>query len=165
MREREALLAPGALPRLPEAPPRLVERRQEPVDEGVVVERLLDEVERAELQRLHGHRHVAVAGEEDDGPGRAQALGEQPLEELDAAHAVHAHVEQDAAGRGRGRQRRARVGEERLAGGVGAGGEVARAQQPGERVAKRLLVVDDVDHWPGGSWSWNSVPSAEAAGS
>ena len=35
-------------------------------EELFFLERLLDEIERAVLHRLHRHRHVAVAGDEDD---------------------------------------------------------------------------------------------------
>ena len=64
------------------------------------LERLRRKVERVGFHRLHGHRDVAVAGDEDDrniGPA-----GEPPLQ-LEAAESLEFHIEHEAAGNCRAR--------------------------------------------------------------
>ncbi|MCY1561894.1 hypothetical protein D9M68_992120 [compost metagenome] len=77
------------------------------------IERLFQEIDRAFFHRRHGHRHVAVAGDEHD--GQRGIAGDQLFLQFQAAHAGHAHVEDqhaDLAG--------VVVFQERFAAGVGA---------------------------------------------
>src|SRR5258708_9764344 len=128
--------------------------------ERVVAEGLLHEVEGALLERGDRHRDVPVSGEEDHRPRGAERLVAQLREEALAAQSRHADVEEDATrvvARGR---RRVEVLEERLRGFERAAGKAVRLEQPRERVAQRLLVVDDVDHGATGSHRWNATPSS-----
>ena len=104
-----------------------------------LAERLLDEVHRALLQRRHRHRHVAVPGDEDHRQTATPAA--EFLEQLEAAHARHAHIEHDATdhvGRARGQEGFARfVGGNRVAIGF---------EHPCERIAQGFVVVDDVNN-------------------
>jgi hypothetical protein len=75
---------------LAEGAARLVEHALDQAEQLFFLEGLLDEVHRALLHRRHGHRHVAVAGDEDH---RQRALAfEQAVLQFEAAHAVHADV-------------------------------------------------------------------------
>src|SRR5262245_29809543 len=73
-----------------------LERVEDGAQQPVLLERLLDEIERAFLHRLDRHRHVAVPGEEDDRD--VDAALEKLLLEREAGHPWHAHVEHDAGG-------------------------------------------------------------------
>jgi len=65
-------------------------------DEEFRREGFLDEIVGAVLHRLNGHRHVAVAGDQDDGQFRVK--GEQFAQEGHAVHFRQAHVaDHDAA--------------------------------------------------------------------
>jgi len=72
------------------------------------------------LTAAHRGRHVAVAGQEDDRQRRRQPALDQALEQREAAHAVHAQIEQQARRRRRPfvrplrRRRRGERGLERL---------------------------------------------------
>jgi hypothetical protein len=114
------------------------ERLDHPIDQIIVVEGLLDKVPSAFLQCGHGHRHVAVAGQEDDRQGTAQFA--QAVEQFQAAHAVHADVQQQASGPAMilGRQEFLGRREHRRR-------HPARLEQPDQRVADRLVVIDDMD--------------------
>ena len=63
----------------------LLERAAHDFDEILGRKRLLDEVVGAVLHRLHGHRDVAVAGDQDDGQ-----FGVDGLHLAQEGHAVHA---------------------------------------------------------------------------
>ena len=108
------------------------------IGEPVGVERLLDEVEGADAHRLDRHRHVAVAGHQDDRQAGVDRL--QPAEQRHAVHAGHADVADDDA---------VEVGAERLQRGLGGlEGErlEARELQPlRDALAHVGLVVDDRD--------------------
>ena len=107
------------------------------VHQLIVVEGLLDEIEGALLHGGHGERYVTVAAQENHWQPRA-ALAQQ-IEELQAAHAAHAHVEHQAAA-----QVPAPVNEKGFRRRPGARIDMARAKQPGEGVADGLVVVDDM---------------------
>src|SRR5690606_5807325 len=83
------LLAPRGAARLV-----LLERLVDAVDQLLIAERFLDEVGRASFHRGDGHRDVAVTGNEDQ-----RCFGvrlEQALLQLEAAHAGHPDVADDA---------------------------------------------------------------------
>ena len=60
----------------------------------VFLERFLDEIHRTLLHRVDRHRHVAVAGDEDDGQRRV--VFDQAVLQLQAGHAAHADVDNQA---------------------------------------------------------------------
>jgi hypothetical protein len=64
------------------------------IDQRIVVVGLFDEIEGAVLQGLDRHRDVAVAGQKNHGQSTIQRA--QPVEQLDAAHAGHSHIKQQA---------------------------------------------------------------------
>jgi hypothetical protein len=74
----------------------LAKRRPDGGRQQVVVERLLDEVHRANLHRLDGELHVAVAGDDDHRHTDLELL--QPMQQIEAADLRHPHVGDDAAG-------------------------------------------------------------------
>jgi outer membrane protein OmpA-like peptidoglycan-associated protein len=113
---------------------RLLQRLLDAVDQRVVGKRLLAEVERAALDHADRRGHVGVAGQEDDRHHLHQAARHEPLEQRQAAQARHAHVQQQAAGLAR-LPAIGQHGLEILAGGKALAGQVARAQQPGQRFA------------------------------
>jgi hypothetical protein len=112
-----------------------------PLDRGdqvVLLVRLLDEIDRAELQRAHGRRDVTMAGEDDDRD--RHAAGVELLEDLEARHVAHAKVEKDAA-----------VVEHGLLEKFGAAGVDPRrvavaAQQEAGGAANRRVIIHDVDY-------------------
>ena len=102
------------------------------------VKRLLDEIHGAFFHGVHRHGHIAVAGDKHDGQGRANL--DQPRLQLQAGHAAHADVYQKA-----GHFARVVAAEEGF-GRIKATHPVAFAlEQPLQRIAHRLVVVDDVD--------------------
>src|SRR3990167_2557929 len=104
----------------------------------VFLERLLDEIHGALLHGVHGHRHVAVAGDEDDGQGRL-AL-QQAVLQFQAGHAAHADVHDQAGDFARV------VARQEGFGGVEAPHAIVLAlEQPLQRIAHGLVVVHDVD--------------------
>jgi hypothetical protein len=115
--------------------PVLLERLVDAVDQVLVAKGLLDEVDRAVLHRLDRHRHVAVAGDEDDRHDRMHLV--QALLQLEAAHAGHAYVEHEAAGP---------IGVEQLEKllrrAEGFDRQPDRLQQQPQRSAYRIVVVD-----------------------
>ena len=112
------------------------------VHQVVVVERLFKEIEGAPFQAVDGHRHVAVAGEENHRQARRQVALDQLVEQGDAVHVGHAHVEQHAVAGGV--EVAVEAIEELLRAGVDARVDAARGGQPGQRVAYDLFVVDDM---------------------
>ncbi len=117
----------------------LLQRALNTVDQVLVAEGLLQEVERTGLHGLHRHRHIAVAGNENDRDHRAQPV--ELLLQLQAAHFRHAHVQHQAA---------------RLSGVVVlqefAGRSQCRGHQPdglqqqAQRAPDSLVIVNDEDH-------------------
>jgi hypothetical protein len=113
-----------------------LERLVDAVEQVLVAERLLDEVDRAGLHRLDRHRHVAVAGDEDDRQDRV-ALVELDLQ-FETAHAGHADVEHQAP-----RPVVALGVEELLTGFEHLHGQPDRLEQHAQGIADRCVVVDD----------------------
>jgi hypothetical protein len=105
---------------------------------AVGVEGLLEEVVGADLHRLDRHRHVAVAGDEDDGQPAVDA--HQLLQERHAVHAGHLDVGDDDA-----RIVRAHGLQRLLGAGEGLGVEARERQPLADRLAHVLFVVDDRD--------------------
>ena len=106
--------------------------------EGVLVIGLFDEVDGPRLEGLHRLRHVAVAGDEDDG-NVGLALQEMFLH-FQPAHAGHADVENEHRN-GVG----VVLGDEALAAVVEFHVIVACFEQPLEGVPDGVVVVHDVD--------------------
>ena len=108
------------------------------VEQGLVPERLGQDVDRALAERQFAQLVVGVGGDEDDRdvtPPEAQ-----PSLEFEAAHARHADVEDQAA--------RIAIGlglQEFLGGREGHGGEAGGADQRPQRLAHGVVVVDDCD--------------------
>ena len=71
---------------------RELERGGDDAAQDAEVERLRDEIERAELQRAHRGLDVAVRG--DDGAGHAGAVRRHPFEQVEAVAVRQAHVGQ-----------------------------------------------------------------------
>ena len=69
-------------------------RLMDSFEQVLVVERLLDKVERASLYRPHRHLNVAMAGDEDDRQMNPLCL--QALLEIQAAHTWHAYIQNQA---------------------------------------------------------------------
>ena len=109
-------------------------------DQGLFGNRLRQEVLGAGLDGPDAGWNIAMAGQEDDRQGIARR--DQASLQFGAAQAGHPHVEQDASGRRAGRffqEPMCRVVERDLISG--------HPQQPGDRGAKRLVVVNDVNDW------------------
>ena len=62
--------------------------------EARLVERLLDEIEGADLDGRDRHLDVAVPGDQND--RRGEAVGLETVDQFEAGHAGHAHVRHDA---------------------------------------------------------------------
>ena len=97
-----------------------------------------DEILGAFLHRRHGHRHVAMAGDERDRQRRT-AL-EQAVLQLEAAHPVHPDVGDQAGDLARIEARQERLGRVEALDAV-----VLAFEQPLQRIAHRFVVVDDID--------------------
>ena len=69
--------------------------RVDGVEQHLLVERLGEELDRAGLHRAHGHRNVAVPGDEDD--RQSDACFRELLLKGESAHARQPHVEHEAA--------------------------------------------------------------------
>ncbi len=106
------------------------------VEQRLRIEGFFDEVHRASLQRSHGGGYVAVAGQHDHGD--AHVVVDEPFLQLQAAHAGHADIGDQAAAALR------RIGVEKL---LGARERLHRqaggVDQQREAVAHRPVVVDD----------------------
>jgi hypothetical protein len=115
-----------------------LERLMNAIDEILVAERLLDEVGRARLHGRDGHRHVTVARDEDNRYFRMLLV--QPLLQLEAAHARHADV---------GHETRMAAGvvvfQELERRRMELAVEADRSQQQTERIAHRIVVVDEIN--------------------
>ena len=102
------------------------------------VDGLLEEVEGTALERPHGRAHVAVARDEDDRQ-RERKLLHAGLQ-LEAAHAGHADVKEQAPG-GRGGV----VAQERVRAPPGGRPPALAGEHEGERLAHLRVIVDDAD--------------------
>ena len=111
------------------------------IEKELVLEGLLQEVERAVLHRLYGQLHIPVAGHEDHGKQRSDSQ-QAPLQ-LQPAQPRHADVEDDAAARN-GEDRRG--GEEGFAGFVPRRLPAHRFEQEQQGAAERGFVIHHVDH-------------------
>ena len=115
-----------------------IERVAEADEHALARERLLDEIERALFRRFDGGADRSVARHDDDRERVVDVA--QPLEDLDAIHAGHLHVEQHEIGSFALGER-----ESFLAGG-GADHVVALVlERHLQRVADRRLIVDYED--------------------
>jgi hypothetical protein len=146
---------------------RLLEHALHQAQQFFFLEGLFDEVHRALLHRRHRHRHVAVAGDEDDGQ-RALAL-EQAVLQFQAAHAVHADVGDQA-----GHFTRVEAGEEGLRRVEALDAIVLAFEQPLQGISHRFVVIDNIDSAFLGDqahsgtaveWVGVSASGGEAAGS
>ena len=72
------------------------QRRADARQQDLVVKGLFEEIRGADLHGLDRQRHVAVARNHDHRHADLEFL--QPAQQLDAAHARHPHVGDDAAG-------------------------------------------------------------------
>ena len=108
------------------------------VENGIVRKRLLDEVDGACLDRPDRHRDVAVARDDDDRQ-RRRRLDQPPLQ-LEPVHVRHPHVDEGAGGHGLGQG-----AEEGRARGVGVDVVAGGLQQRTQRIAHRIVIVDDGD--------------------
>ena len=110
----------------------------DPLQQVLVVERLLQEVDRAGLHRPDRGGHVGVSG--DHHRRAVVSLLGQFLEQLEAGHPRHLDVEDQAADPGR-----LVVAEERLGGGVALGLQSRGLDQETQRFSDAAVVVDDED--------------------
>src|SRR4029077_3018079 len=69
----------------------LSDRGENAVKQRLIVERLLQEIERTLLHGTHGYRYIAVASDDDD--RNTHLSHRQVFLQLEAAHARHADVE------------------------------------------------------------------------
>ena len=128
-----------------ESPRRHAQRLLDAVHQGIVGKRLLAEVERPALDRIHGRRHVGMAGEKNHRHQCVQLGRNEPVKQGQPAGARHTHIQQQATGAVEGTLRQhalcKRVGTvEQLA------VQAPRPQQPGQRLAHTGIVVHDVHH-------------------
>ena len=109
--------------------------------EPLVLERLFEEVHRAEFHRLDRERDVAMAGHHQNREAAASRL--HALQQFDAVNAGHPYVRHHAteAERGQVLEKRLRVLEQNH---LEAGG----IEQEVERIPHRLVVIDHIDLGP-----------------
>ena len=120
------------------------------VEKFLIAERLLQKAEGARLHRPHGHRHVGVAGDEDD--GRTHAARLQFGLEIEPALAGQPDVEQHAMG-----GERRRVLQKGGHGAERAHVEIDRTQEARHRLADARVVVDEGDGLAGHAGASGSV--------
>ena len=108
------------------------------LQEGLAVERLLDELDRARLHRPDRHRHVRERRDEDD--RHSLAPRDEILVQVEPTRSRHTHVKDEAAGPP-GRE----PSEELVGGGERLDPEAHGLQEPLQRVPHVGIVVDDVD--------------------
>ena len=114
------------------------ERLLEAGEQSAFGERLLDEIDGAELHRPDRALHLAMAGHHDHRPVDLAAL--QLLHHVEAVGLRHAQIEQDAAG-----LEIAERFEEIGAGAERIGADLGRAQHVAQRTANVAIVVHDID--------------------
>lgn len=71
----------------------LLQRIADAGEKTIFIERLFDEIEGADLDGGHRHIDVAMAGDQDDRPGKAACI--EMTHEVEARHAGHAHIGDD----------------------------------------------------------------------
>jgi len=139
----QPLLQAAALAQFGQPLARLGQGLLDAVHQGIVGKRLFAKVEGAAFDGIDRRGHIGMAGEEDDGHGVQAAPRHQQVKQGQAAHAGHAHVQQQAAGLALGRP-----GLQHGLKGLGTvkrfAGQAARTQQPGQRFAHASVVVNDV---------------------
>ena len=114
------------------------QRRPDARNKHLVVKRLFQKIDGAELHGFDRERNIAMAGDDDHRNVDSELL-EAP-QQVDTAHARHPHVGDDAAKR----LDRQRV-EKRRGGRVALHLDLRRAQQERQRFAQRFVVVDDMN--------------------
>src|SRR5208283_3676193 len=116
-----------------------LDRRMDRIEQHLIVERLGEELGRAGLHRTHGHRNVAVSGDEDD--RESDTCFRKLLLKREPAHAGQPHVEHEA-----GRY----VGPLRLHEFLGRREklhvEPYRLEKTLKRAAHGWIVIDDEDY-------------------
>jgi hypothetical protein len=108
------------------------------VNQLVFFEGLLDEIHGTLFHGVHRHGHIAVTGDEDDGQGRVRI--DQAVLQLQAGHAIHADVHNQA-----GHFARVVATQKRLGGVEAAYTVVLAFQKPLQGVAHSFVVIDHVD--------------------
>ena len=73
------------------------------IHQCVIRERLFAKIKGSALDRIHSGWHVRMAGQKDHGHGLHLAALEHAVEQRQAAHSRHAHIQQQAAGAARHR--------------------------------------------------------------
>ncbi len=111
------------------------------VEQAFGGERLFDEVIGTLAQRLHGHGHVAMAGDHDHRQLRVQR--DQPLQQAEAVQVRHAHVADQHAGK-----TAVNDAQRFLRTGAGAHAIAGQLQPLLHCLADRRLVIDE-DHLAG----------------
>ena len=106
--------------------------------EGGLLEGFFDEVDGAALEGVHGHGHVSVARDEDD--GQLGLAGQKVFLHFKTTHARHAHVKHENRN-----GLRVVLGDEALAAVVELDAVVARLEEPLQGVADGVVIVDDID--------------------
>ena len=117
--------------------PTALDRMTDGIEQHGVLERLHQELDRAGFHRLDAHRHIAVAGDEDD--RHLRPFGELLLE-IETVESGQRHVEHEAARNGDARMGQkvlCRREQHRLPPGV--------LDQQLQRFAHRHVVIDDED--------------------
>ena len=112
------------------------ERLLNGVEQLLVAEGLGQKLHGPGFHRLHGHRDIAVAGDEDNGHGHVARR--QPLLQLQPAEARQPHIEHQAAG-----HIRARAAQELLRRREGLDPQPHRPQEVLEGLAHRRIIIDD----------------------
>jgi hypothetical protein len=115
-----------------------LERVLDTVEQDLTVERLFDEIDGPGLHGPDGHRHVRMAGQDDD--GEPERLSRQPFLELKPAHTRQAHIEHKAT-----RARRVKSSQELLGRPKEFYGEADGFNQPAKRVSLGGVIVHDED--------------------
>ncbi len=116
----------------------LAHRLLQRFDQHLVVDRLLEELRRAGLEGAPAHLDRAVAGEHHDRLVRAGL--HQAVQHSEAAETRHAHVQHDRADRFA-----VHLAQELLGVAPAAHAQAHGADQQGEAVAHRLVIVDQLD--------------------
>src|SRR5262249_45026226 len=114
------------------------ERLVHGVEQVLVAEGLGQKVHGPGFHRLHAHRDIAVASDENNGEG--QVARRQPPLQLQPAEAWQSHIEHQAAG-----HLRARAALELLRRRTGGDPQPHGPQEILEERAQRHIIIDDVD--------------------
>ena len=123
---------------------RLADGLADRLEEGFVIEGFFEKIRHAAFQRLHRHRHISVAGDDDDGSPHAPRL--ELCDELEPRHSGHPDVGDNTIARGppgiieEGDRRVPSLARE--AGGL---------QKEGEGCTYGVVVIDDMHQTGGGA--------------